>query len=301
MSKKIISTALILILFLLNANVVNASTLDFNASANKEELKPGDEVIITMSIDNINVEKGINVIEAWLKYDDKIFENVEMQNVNGWEITYNTESGDRYGKFLISKMVEGQTEKEDVGKIKLKVKNNIPKQETEIKISEITSNDGTQLIDEGERIIKFKINNTDDDENQNNTNTDKNETNTNTNTNETNTNTNENNTNTDKEDTNTNTEKNETNTNTDGNNTNIDKNNTNTGKDKNTSNKNNSNSLKTNSSKKDKTNKGKINTGDITVIVSVVTIAIAGIVIFIIKKNKDKDKNKEKDENDKTK
>ncbi len=285
MSKKIISTILVLILLLLNSNVVKASTFDFEASANKEVLTPGDEVIITMSIDNIDVEKGINVIEAWLKYDDKIFENVEMQNVNGWEITYNTESGDRYGKFLISKMVEGQTEKEDVGKIKLKVKNNIPTQETEIKISEITSNDGSQLIDEGERIIRFKINNTDDD----NTNTDKNETNTNTDENG-------NNTNTDKNETNTNTDKNGNNTNKDKNNTN-----TNTGKDKNNTNKNNSSSSKPNSNNTKKTSTRKINTGDITIIVSVVTIAIAGIVIFVIKKNKDKNKVKDEDENDKTK
>lgn len=257
MTKKILITLAIFIFFLVNiVTTVRASEFKFNAVADKEELTPGEEVTITMSIRDINVESGINTIEAWLEYDKEIFENVKTENANDWEITYNTETGERYGKFLIIKMTTGQKEAEDVGKIKLNVKKDIPSQETEVKILQITSNDGDELIDEGDRIIKFKINNPNMDDNNDNNGNDGN-----------NDNDNDNNDNNNKND-----------NNKDNNDNNNSNNNSNNG-DK-TNNNNNSND------QKNQKPENNVATGDETIIVSLTTLILAIIALFIVRKKK---------------
>ena len=150
---------LLLAIMMLCANVVEvkASSFRFSATPSKEEVNPGDTVEVQMSISDIDVKEGINVVEASIVYDETVFDSCTFKNQNEWTTTYNGEEGERKGKFLISKTVEGVTKEENIGKIKFKLKENLDEMETEIKINKITSNDGKELIDEGNRIIKLKI------------------------------------------------------------------------------------------------------------------------------------------------
>lgn len=54
-------------------------------------------------------------------------------------------------------MTSGVNENEEIGKIKLKLRDDLDEMETEIKLKEITSNDGKELMPNGDRIIKIKI------------------------------------------------------------------------------------------------------------------------------------------------
>lgn len=136
---------------------VQASSFKFNAIAEKEEVKVGSVVKVDMEVSNIEVKDGINVIEADLQYDETIFESVTFQNSDEWASIYHSEEGQKKGKFLFTKAVEGVKQEEKIGEIQLKLKDNLKEMETEIKINKITSNDGTQLIDEGNRTVKIKI------------------------------------------------------------------------------------------------------------------------------------------------
>lgn len=135
-------------------NVVNASSFSFIAKAEKEVINIGDTVNIQLTIDEIDAgTDGINVVEMWLEYDKNVFEKLEFTEENDWRIVYNEANG----KMLFVKMVDGVTQKENIGKINLKSKDDLEDIDTEIKLKEITSNDGNNLIDEGERVIKIRI------------------------------------------------------------------------------------------------------------------------------------------------
>lgn len=157
-SKKI-TVCIMLILIISMAINVKASSFTFTAKAQKEIVNPGDEVIIDMNISNINAgSEGINVIETSLEYDKSIFESMEFEKKNDWKVEYNDISGhSKQGKVLFVKMVSGVKQDEEIGKIKLKLKQNLGEMETEIKLKKITSNDGKESIHEGDRIIKIKI------------------------------------------------------------------------------------------------------------------------------------------------
>lgn len=137
-------------------NVVKASSFSFIAKAEKEVINIGDTVNIQLTIDEIDAgTDGINVVEMWLEYDKNVFEKLEFTEENDWRIVYNEANG----KMLFVKMVDGVTQKENIGKINLKSKDDLEDIDTEIKLKEITSNDGNTLIDEGERIIRIRIEN----------------------------------------------------------------------------------------------------------------------------------------------
>ena len=139
-----------------------ASSFSFNAQADKTEVTPGEEVIVEMSVSDIDMGKhGVNVVEGILEYDKSFFSSMELLNENDWKITYNSEQGERQGKFLTLKMAEGVKGEETIGKIKLKVREDITEGEGQIKIKNILSNDGESLIDDGERIITIVIKKTD--------------------------------------------------------------------------------------------------------------------------------------------
>ena len=136
---------------------VKASSFQFDIILEEKQIKPGDTIRIDMQVSNIDAIDGINVVEADLEYDETVFESVTFVDSNRWSITYNNEVSDLKGKFVASKLVEGVTEQEKIGQIQLKLKNDAKEQETEIRINHITSNDGTEFMDEGSRIIKVKI------------------------------------------------------------------------------------------------------------------------------------------------
>ena len=153
-----ILTTIMVMMIIGKASWSIASSFTFNAHADKTEVTPGEEVIVEMNVSDIDMGKyGINVVEGILEYDESFFSSMELVNENDWKITYNNEEGERKGKFLTLKMAEGVKGEEIIGKIKLKVREDITEGEGQIKIKNILSNDGESLIDEGERIITVII------------------------------------------------------------------------------------------------------------------------------------------------
>ena len=159
--KSIITSVITCVIMSGVATISIASSFVFSATTKKEVYKPGEEVIVNMDIGKINAGKeGINVIETSLEYDKDIFETMEFENQNDWQIEYNDIKGHaKEGKVLFTKIATGVTKNEEVGKIKFKIKDKLKDQETEIKLLKVTSNDGNELMEDGDKIIKIKIQN----------------------------------------------------------------------------------------------------------------------------------------------
>lgn len=159
--KSLFITAILLV-FLLPVTV-KADSFNLNVKANKTSLKPGDTVEINLNLSNINAgELGINTLEAVLEYDSNVFEEVtqsSFSSLNNWSITYNNEDTEYKGKFLAVIVVAGVKENQDIGKITLKVKSGAKDTNTTVKIKNITSNNGKQLIKENDKQVTFKVGN----------------------------------------------------------------------------------------------------------------------------------------------
>ena len=158
-TRKLLAIALIIFMMVSCATFVNASSFKFTAEAQKEIFKPGEEVLVSLDISEIQAGiEGINVVEMSLEYDKNVFDSMEFIKMNNWDSTYSDiESSEKFVKLLYTNISTGVTESESIGNIKFKLKDNLPDMETEIKLLSVTSNDGKELIPEGDRIIKIKI------------------------------------------------------------------------------------------------------------------------------------------------
>lgn len=156
---------LIFIIMILGTTVQGASTSTFKASAvaNTTTLKPGEKVTITIGVSDISMgENGINTLEGTIKYDKNIFEEIKsssIQSLNNWTTTYNDESSTLNGKFLAVNLSSGIKENTQIFSVKFKAKSDISEtKETQIDFENITSNDGTDLINAGTKSVNLKIN-----------------------------------------------------------------------------------------------------------------------------------------------
>ena len=143
------------------SNYSQESSFNLDISADKTEIEAGEETEINVKLTNIDMgEKGINVVEGTLEYDKDFIENIQLEGINEWKKIYNDEDGKLKGKFLLDKMSEGIKEEESIGTIKLKIKEDAKQGETQIKIKDIKSNDGENLVDTEDKVITLKISNT---------------------------------------------------------------------------------------------------------------------------------------------
>lgn len=79
---------------------VQASSFEFDAIADKEEVNAGDIVKIDMKVTGIDAREGINVVEGNLEFDETMFESVAIKNMNGWTTTYCAEEGEKRENLL---------------------------------------------------------------------------------------------------------------------------------------------------------------------------------------------------------
>ena len=154
--RQIIGVFCVFMLFLAN---VKASSYDMKVSPEKIKAKAGDTVEIEISLKDIEMkEKGINTVEGYIAYDEEVIESIEIVNENGWKMAYNNENNNElYGKFLSIKEEEGIKEEEKIATIKVKIKEKISKQKSKIEIKEITSNDGENLVNIGNKEVNIEF------------------------------------------------------------------------------------------------------------------------------------------------
>ena len=151
--KKIIITLSILFSTLL-LYTTYASSYKLTVTPDNKSVEPGNEVLVSLVVSDIEAgSEGINVVETTLEYDTDIIDSIEFIDKNNWKSTYNSNSGDLKGKLLYTKMVTGITSEEEIGVIKFKIKNNLKNYNTQIKLLQVTSNDGYTLMNDGDKVI----------------------------------------------------------------------------------------------------------------------------------------------------
>lgn len=140
--KKIIT---LVILMILTMSVVVFAALNgtMKLTADKKELKAGDEITFTLAIDNISQVTGINAIQGTIEYDKNVFEaittdNEELTKVkedkNGWSIELNPNNNMFAG-------TNNGVKTGDIFSLKLKVKENVTLKETTVWVKEIIATD----------------------------------------------------------------------------------------------------------------------------------------------------------------
>lgn len=147
MKKKVVGIISVLLLNLLCVQtVLAASSLNADLNADKQSLKAGEQIELTLAFNNFNdIKKGINAYMGTLEYDTNIFENVVEKNflcLNNWEqFKFNPSNGK-----LVAIRKVGTKIDENVLKVTLKVKENIGATKTEVKIKNIVTSEGKKDI-----------------------------------------------------------------------------------------------------------------------------------------------------------
>ncbi len=149
MKKKNTFCMLLSMIIVVLCSVVYATeTFTMELQANKNTLKPGEELEIILSMGGFTEEgNGIGAVLANLEYDRTIFDRIEKENITVlkyWEEpTFNPENG--------SLLIDSYTfvnEPHEAVKIKLKVKDKIKETTTtEIKLTNIVGTDGDHDIE----------------------------------------------------------------------------------------------------------------------------------------------------------
>lgn len=217
----------IIIALLLSTLTVTVQAADLSCTITmktiSEKVEKGKEFTVTISVSDINAgKKGINSIKGTLEFDDKVFEEITADSIEGsndWNATYSEDSG----KITLLK-TSFVNEEEEVCQINLKVKSKATATKGTIEFKDIEASNSESSVPAEDVSLEVEIEaeeeNDSKNQNKNNTititsnkNTNKNNTNTNnTNTNKT-LNTNKNTNNNNKLTNNTNTNKNVNNSN----------------------------------------------------------------------------------------
>ena len=139
--------------------IVSASSFDVGVNPTEVTAKQGESIEVKVDLKDIDMkEKGINTLEGYINFDEDVIENVELETKNDWQIEYNKDSNsDLYGKFLMVKDIEGIKENEEVLILKIKVKDKVKKEGTKVILKDLTSNDGDNLVNIGNKEININF------------------------------------------------------------------------------------------------------------------------------------------------
>jgi len=139
--------------------IVSASSFDVGVNPTEVTAKQGESIEVKVDLKDIDMkEKGINTLEGYINFDEDVIENVELVTKNDWQIEYNKDSNsDLYGKFLMVKDIEGIKENEEVLTLKIKVKDKVKKESTKVILKDLTSNDGENLVNIGNKEININF------------------------------------------------------------------------------------------------------------------------------------------------
>lgn len=145
------------LIMLLNSNCY-ASKVEVNKD--KEELNPGDSITIKINVADID-DDGINVIQGKLQYNQDIFEKVVSSDFNcknNWSVAYNDEDTEAQGKFILMNLSAGVWEDQEIAEVTLKVKEDVNKEETQIKMSELCTTKNDEIVNMEDSETKVQIN-----------------------------------------------------------------------------------------------------------------------------------------------
>ncbi len=141
--KKLFIKLFILLWVLVPFQQIEAKTeIKASAVSNSYEVKSGEEILITFKMHTFNdVQKGINAYKATFVYDKNIFERVyqsDFTSLNGWEsLKYNSNTQE-----LVAINRVGVKNPSEVVQIRLKVKDNVLPQDTEVTFTNVAVSEG---------------------------------------------------------------------------------------------------------------------------------------------------------------
>lgn len=140
MKKKIFTIALLILLLIIMTSVVTAASFTVGVQSNKIEAKPGDEVVVTLSISNIDKgnKDGMNAISGTIGFDSNVLTYVSYTVAGGWSMQAYNEST---GTFAITKN-DYTTESQTIMTVTFKVKDNASVANTEIKLTNVQAGFG---------------------------------------------------------------------------------------------------------------------------------------------------------------
>lgn len=147
MKKVVISCVLIMLMFFtFCGNVEAQSNYQTDLTANIQEVKTSQEVIVTIGLKNIPVmQKGLNAYHTKIDYDTNVFEEIKIsdfESLNNWtNLQYNKANHE-----LVAINKHGVYTDGAITKLRLRVKSNAMVGETKIKIRQFISSQGIEDI-----------------------------------------------------------------------------------------------------------------------------------------------------------
>lgn len=120
---------------------VNAASLSVKAESNTSEILTNKVVYVDLSLTNfVDIDTSDDMaMSGSIEYDDSIFENVEMETVEGWSNEFNVESG----KFVTD--ASSTTENQTVARFKLTIEENISTLDTQIHFYDVSITNNNNL------------------------------------------------------------------------------------------------------------------------------------------------------------
>lgn len=141
----------------ITSTIAFASSFSSEITIDKKEIKSSDEIEIILYFDNfIDLKKGINSFKGKIDYDSNIFEKITIDNfktINNWEsLLFNPNINE-----FIAINKSGINQKEDVLKIRLKVKNGLLAGQTSISVKNLMASDGKKDINAKDSSITLNL------------------------------------------------------------------------------------------------------------------------------------------------
>ena len=134
---------IIALIFSLLTVTVNAADSEFKVTLDSSDtsVEKGEEVTVTLNVSDFeeNVEKGINRVSGTLEIDDKAFEEVTSESIEGlndWKVSYDSSTG----KLECTKL-KTITKGQDVCEITLEAKSSTTSTSGKIELSDLTASD----------------------------------------------------------------------------------------------------------------------------------------------------------------
>lgn len=125
MKKKIVSILSIILFICLICNIAYAAETNVTLQKDKEKYTGGDVLAISVKVNDITLENGIETIIGKISYNKDLYESCVIEESNNWEADYNEQNGK-----IILQRNEAIKENHAAFVIKLTIKENIVNNDT---------------------------------------------------------------------------------------------------------------------------------------------------------------------------
>lgn len=156
MKKLFVSLFTFMFAIFISISIVNASSFEMKVESDKNIIKPGETIVLTVSIQNVNFDNdGIDLLLTNISYDNNVFENITQENIKAvgeWGgLLFNSSNN----KLIIERNSQTKSN-EEVFQISLKAKDKIEVESSTISIEQSQSTDGNQDINGIDGKIELK-------------------------------------------------------------------------------------------------------------------------------------------------